>query len=179
NALGEQGFFDIEDSPHLLVLGSSGSGKPQPLTARIPVPISERFPDGWALLGDLVPGDQVFDGADGSVRTIESLSEDIEDEVFVVTTSDGQKHEASSRHLWEVRPFEDRQSLAHFAARRPAAPSTRARTAPSRSACARSRHGPPMGPSARSRRSPTSPMSRWSASTPPASSSAPPRSAPG
>lgn len=119
NALGEQVFFDIEDSPHLLVLGSSGSGKAQPLTARIPVPISERFPDGWALLGDLVPGDQVFDGADGSVRTIESLSEDIEDEVFVVTTSDGQKHEASSRHLWEVRTFEDRQSLAHFAARRP------------------------------------------------------------
>lgn len=119
NALGEQVFFDIEDSPHLLILGSSGSGKAQPLTARIPVPISERFPDGWALLGDLVPGDQVFDGADGSVRTIESLSEDIEDEVFVVTTSDGQKHEASSRHLWEVRTFEDRQSLAHFAARRP------------------------------------------------------------
>src|SRR5699024_11220960 len=50
NALGEQVFFDIEDSPHLLVLGSSGSGKAQPLTARIPVPISERFPDGWALL---------------------------------------------------------------------------------------------------------------------------------
>lgn len=118
NALGSQVFFDIEDSPHLLVLGSSGSGKAQPLTARIPVPISERFPDGWALLGDLVPGDQVFDGS-GTTRTIESLSEDIEDEVFVVTTSDGQKHEASSRHLWEIRTFEDRQSLAHFAARRP------------------------------------------------------------
>src|SRR5699024_1207062 len=36
NALGEQVFFDIEDSPHLLVLGSSGSGKAQPLTAASP-----------------------------------------------------------------------------------------------------------------------------------------------
>ena len=118
NALGEQVFFDIEDSPHLLILGSSGSGKAQPLTARVPVPVSERFPGGWATIGDLRAGDQVYDGS-GTTRTIESLSEDIEDEVFIVTTSDGQKHEASSRHLWEVRTFEDRRSLTGFAARRP------------------------------------------------------------
>jgi len=45
-----------------------------PLDSRVPVPRSERFPSGWAPVGDLAVGDEVFD-VHGSPTRVRELSE--------------------------------------------------------------------------------------------------------
>lgn len=91
--------IDWAASAFALMAGTPGSGKSQPLDTRIPVPVSERFPDGWAELGQLTVGDQVV-SRDGSLVTVDYLSPVVEREVFEVTLSDGQKVLADGDHWW-------------------------------------------------------------------------------
>lgn len=93
--------FDPTSSPHLLVAGVTGGGKAQPLDARFPVPVSERFPDGWARNGDLEVGDLVF-AADGQSVAVRSFSAVQESEEFEVVLSDGQAIRCSGDHVWLV-----------------------------------------------------------------------------
>lgn len=107
------------EEPHLLVAGSSGSGKAQPLTSRIPVPVSAKYPTGWATIGDLREGDEVYT-ADGSVTDIIGLSEIVDDhDVYEVTFDDGSVVQATGSHLWKAssaatrsRDDQDRRSNA-------------------------------------------------------------------
>lgn len=130
-------YLDFEAAPHVQLSGTSGSGKSvtlntmitgvlaggselviidlahkaQPLTTRIPVPISDRFKDGWALLGDLQPGDSVY-AADGSIARVSSLAPiEYDADVYEVEFSDGQVVKADGQHLWPVQSRNDRARL--------------------------------------------------------------------
>ncbi|NKY05849.1 hypothetical protein HF998_02455, partial [Cellulomonas hominis] len=98
---GEPVIVDVKKSPHLLVIGASGGGKDQPLDARIPVPVSERFPSGWARNGDLVEGDLVF-AADGTTTRVVGFSDVMIRDTYRLHLSDGQVVECGPEHLWKV-----------------------------------------------------------------------------
>lgn len=97
----ETAFVDWTQSPGLLVAGLSGGGKAQPLDARIPVPVSDRFPDGWATMGTLQVGDPVY-APDGSTVPIKGFSDTVMRDVWEVEFSDGQIVECADDHLWTV-----------------------------------------------------------------------------
>jgi hypothetical protein len=106
---GEAVCYDFLRDPHLLVVGGTGSGKAQPLDSRLPVPVSNRFPDGWALNGELAVGDEVYT-AGAQVTTILGFTEARSEAVYVVTLSDGQRVRASASHLWTVTDRAARRS---------------------------------------------------------------------
>ena len=70
------------------------------LDTLIPVPVSGKFPQGWALMGELSVGDEVF-AIDGSVVKIVQMSDIFRDNVtYRVTFDDGQSVVAGEGHLW-------------------------------------------------------------------------------
>ncbi len=85
----------------VFLVGKAGSGKMQPLSARFPVPVSARFPDGWARNGELEVGDEVFT-PDGSVTRVRGFSDPQVVDTYRVMLSDGQVVEAGPDHLWRV-----------------------------------------------------------------------------
>ncbi|OCI32825.1 ATP-binding protein [Oerskovia enterophila] len=95
-------------APLLLVPGQTGSGKAVVLTTNIPVPTSARFPDGWATMGDLQVGDQVY-GRDGQPCNVRFVSEtNHTPELYRVTFGDGQEIYADFDHQWVVTDFNQR-----------------------------------------------------------------------
>lgn len=80
---------------HMLVLGTTGSGKSQPLDAKV------HTPSGWRLMGDLKVGDLVSIPSGGSAR-ISGIFPQGELAIFKVTFADGRSTEACGNHLWEV-----------------------------------------------------------------------------
>lgn len=98
---------DWTASAAMLLGGTPGSGKRQPLTAPIPVPVSQRFPSGWARMGDLLPGDEVYT-ATGAATRVEWLSPIVERPTWRLTLADGQQVDADPDHLWPVSTFADR-----------------------------------------------------------------------
>lgn len=98
---GEPVVFDIKRDPHALVVGASGGGKAQPLTALLPTPVSESSPTGWTANGDLKIGDQVY-AADGTTTTIVGFSEVSIEPVYEVHFADGQVVDVGANHLWKV-----------------------------------------------------------------------------
>lgn len=91
---------------------ASGCGKEQELISYLPVPISGRFPDGWAMNRELVEGDLVYT-ADGATTRILGFSEILIEPVYNVLFGDGQVVEVGGDHLWKV------SSAASRAARTP------------------------------------------------------------
>lgn len=104
---GEALELDFADNPHVMVAGSSGGGKAQPLRSMIPVPCSVRFPNGWATIGELETGDELF-ASDGSVQRVVDLSPITHDPVYRLHLSDGQIVESSGEHMWKVATGFDR-----------------------------------------------------------------------
>ena len=107
---GEPIEYDIGVDPHLLILGGTGSGKAQPLDTRIPVPASERFPDGWATNAELDVGDHVF-GANGQTTEIIGFTRTRAEPSYILTLDDGQQVSSSGHHLWPVTDRGARKSL--------------------------------------------------------------------
>ncbi|WP_026535902.1 hypothetical protein [Arthrobacter sp. H14] len=103
---GEEIAIDWTASAFSLLAGTPGSGKRQPLDSRVPVPVSGRFPNGWATIGKLNLGDEVF-AASGEVANVDYLSPIIEDPIYELMFSDGQSVRCDPAHLWTVS---DRQS---------------------------------------------------------------------
>jgi len=100
--LGGQSYVsDFTSAPHRLISGTSGGGKNSPLTSLIPVPVSDRFPNGWALVGELRKGDFVYT-ASGTTTEILDLSPIMETPMYAVEFSDGQVVECGEDHLWKV-----------------------------------------------------------------------------
>ncbi len=87
--------------PHILCAGMSGGGKALALSTTLPVPVSDRFPTGWATNGELVEGDLIY-AADGSATRIVGFSETTTEPVYNVRFGDGQVVEAGASHLWKV-----------------------------------------------------------------------------
>lgn len=107
---GEQLCIDLSSSAHGQITGISGGGKAQPLTARIPVPVSARFPNGWATMGSLEPGDELFSGNATVTRAL-GFSDTTTQDVFEVTTEDGRVVQATPDHLWRVSDRADRRAF--------------------------------------------------------------------
>lgn len=80
---------------HMLVLGTTGSGKAQPLDAKI------HTPEGWKRMGEIKVGDFVS-SPDGSSSKVTGVFPQGELEIFRVTFADGRTTEACANHLWEV-----------------------------------------------------------------------------
>lgn len=99
--VGEEIGIDWTAQAFAMLAGMPGSGKRHPLTTRVPVPVSAKYPSGWATIGDLEVGDEVF-AADGSITTVDYLSPVVERTTYRITFSDGQVVEADAEHLWSV-----------------------------------------------------------------------------
>lgn len=94
----------LDDSKDIVfALGPAGTGKAQPLTAKIKVP------NGWKLMGDMKIGDQVTIPT-GQVANVTGVFPQGLKDVYVIETTDGRKTECCKEHLWEV--FEDREMRA-------------------------------------------------------------------
>lgn len=89
------------------VLGMTRTGKDQPLTARVPVPVTPRFPQGWATIGELEVGDLVYAG-DGSPTAVVGLSPVLDRPLHRVVFSDGQVVECGPEHLWRASDVRSR-----------------------------------------------------------------------
>ncbi|KQO98654.1 hypothetical protein ASF30_11370 [Leifsonia sp. Leaf264] len=98
---GEPVVFNPRETPHVLVAGMSGGGKAQPLSALIPVPVSERFPTGWATNRDLTVGDMVYT-ANGATTRIIDFSPVTVETAYDITFADGQVVRTGANHLWKV-----------------------------------------------------------------------------
>lgn len=107
--VGEEIGIDWTAQAFAMLAGMPGSGKRHPLTTRVPVPVSAKYPSGWATIGDLEVNDEVF-AADGSITTVDYLSPVVERTTYRITFSDGQVVEADAEHLWSVSDAASRQA---------------------------------------------------------------------
>lgn len=101
------------------LIGQRGTAKALPLDAPIPVPLSDRFPDGWARNADLRIGDRVY-APDGTATAITSFSDPVAGEPMIeFTLSDGQKVRSTAGHLWRVSTSRSRGQTGFRVRRRP------------------------------------------------------------
>jgi intracellular multiplication protein IcmO len=86
---------DSDLRTHMLVLGTTGSGKPQPVHANV------LTPSGWRKMGELVVGDVVCT-PDGKTAPILRVFEQGIQNVWTLRLRDGRKAQATGDHLWRV-----------------------------------------------------------------------------
>ncbi len=79
--------------PRLMIYGSEGVGKAQPLDAKV------LTPSGFVEMGTLHVGDNVI-GSDGKAHKVLAVFPQGEKEVFRVTFRDGSQTECTDEHLW-------------------------------------------------------------------------------
>jgi hypothetical protein len=114
---GGEATWTVSTFPHLLVAGTTGSGKLLELSSPIPTPT------GWTTMGDIKVGDQVLD-ENGKPCTVVGLSDINEQpDLYRVTFSDGSFLDADGDHLWWTETRQVRESrwnaARKTAARRP------------------------------------------------------------
>ena len=85
-----------------VVIGSSGFGKAQPLTARI------LTADGYKLMGDMKVGDEVI-GRDGLPHKVTGVYPQGKRPIYKVTLSNGTSCECDIEHLWNVNSLYQRR----------------------------------------------------------------------
>jgi hypothetical protein len=95
----------------IFLWGPKGKGKAIPVDTKIPVPVSAKFPTGWALNSELELGDEVY-AADGTPTAIRTFSDVFEDDVYEFDLSDGRTVRSSSKHLWKVSTAASRAARA-------------------------------------------------------------------
>ena len=76
---------------------SPGTGKAQPLSTKIPTPTEK----GWTYMGDLKPGDWVYDYNGDAVQIWKTFPQGIR-KVFRVDFEDGRYSYCDIEHLWSV-----------------------------------------------------------------------------
>lgn len=86
---------DSDLRTHQLVLGTTGSGKPQPTHAKVLTPA------GWKRMGDLRVG-QLVNTPDGGQASILRVIEQGVQDVWTVHARGGRKAQATGDHLWRV-----------------------------------------------------------------------------
>lgn len=101
--------IDWLETTSLMLGGLPSSGKRQPLDTPIPVPVSDKFPSGWATIGTLDPGDKVYQ-RHGRIAPIASKSRPIKRPTYKLTFADGQTSLSDEDHLWIAAPFEALQT---------------------------------------------------------------------
>ncbi|ARR20044.1 TraM recognition domain-containing protein [Xanthomonas citri] len=95
---------DSDLRTHMLVLGTTGSGKPQPVHANV------LTPSGYRRMGDLAPGDVVCTPSGNTACIVRVLPQG-EQEVWAVQTRDGRKAEGTGDHLWRVIVDEEARTV--------------------------------------------------------------------
>ncbi len=101
-----EGASDRQISGSAAVAGELGAGKALAVDTPIPTPT------GWALMGDLAPGDLVFDDQ-GRPTQVLGTSPVMKDHVcYEVTFSDGSTIVADAEHLWTTIPDRVRSKTA-------------------------------------------------------------------
>ncbi len=93
----------FERGQHLIAYGSPGTGKAQPLSAKI------LTPDGWKLMGAIKPGDNIITPEGNISRVIEVFPQG-EKDIYTILFSDGASTTACLDHLWECYVPSDRWS---------------------------------------------------------------------
>lgn len=76
------------------IIGKNGNGKALPNSTKIPTP------DGYKLMGDIVPGDYVFNWRGEPVKVLDVFPQGKKD-VYEVEFSYGKKSKCCEEHLWE------------------------------------------------------------------------------
>lgn len=94
--------FEKPDGHGMLLTNGTGTGKAQPLDARI------LTPNGWRLMGEISPGDMVI-AADGKPTQVLSVHPQGEKPIFRVEFSDGAATECCDDHLWETQTLHERR----------------------------------------------------------------------
>ena len=87
--------------PRIMIYGSEGVGKAQPLDARV------LTPHGFITMGSLKAGDEVI-GADGKKHSVLAVYPQGKKEVFRVTFRDGSATECCDSHLWFTQTRSER-----------------------------------------------------------------------
>jgi len=90
--------------------GIPGAGdlKDLSLDTRLPVPLSARFPSGWARNDELIEGDLLY-APSGATTPILGFSPVLEgNDVYAVRFDDGQVVKAGKGHLWQCSSFSSR-----------------------------------------------------------------------
>ena len=87
----------LATSPHpaRLLTRQTGSGKAQPLTAKIKVP------GGWKTMGEMAIGQEVIT-QDGSITFVTGVFPQGVKDIYKVTFQDGRSTECCGEHLWQV-----------------------------------------------------------------------------
>ncbi|AVD93681.1 type IV secretion protein DotL [Pseudomonas sp. SWI36] len=86
---------DSDLRTHQLVLGTTGSGKPQPKHAKV------LTPGGWVEMGRIRVGDNVCT-PDGKQAAVLRVIEQGIQPIWTVATRDGRRAQATGDHLWRV-----------------------------------------------------------------------------
>ena len=81
--------------PHILLSGSAGVGKAQPLSANV------LTPTGWVTMGDIESGDQIV-AADGKTCDVLATFPQGKKDIYEIKFNDGRVVEACYDHLWQV-----------------------------------------------------------------------------
>ncbi|MFB9713944.1 LAGLIDADG family homing endonuclease [Arthrobacter methylotrophus] len=91
-------------------LPGGGDLKDLTLDTRLPVPVSEKFPTGWARNDELELGDDVYT-PNGTTTPIIKFSDVFTDnKVYAVTFDDGQVIKAGAGHLWQASDCRSRKN---------------------------------------------------------------------
>jgi len=85
----------IEDNIVTFGLGPAGTGKAQPLHARI------KTPSGWVTMGSIKPGDEVCT-PDGKTARVREVFPQGKKAYYKITFIDGSSAESCKEHLWKV-----------------------------------------------------------------------------
>ena len=99
---GKEAFFDVSKFPHLLIAGTTGSGKALDIRYSIPTP------SGWTTMGEITIGDYVFDENGNPTKVIGVSEINNNADLYRVKFSDGSFVDADAEHLWRT---ETRRSL--------------------------------------------------------------------
>jgi len=89
-----EGASDRQISGSAAVAGELGAGKALALATPIPTP------SGWALIGDLAPGDTVFDECGKPTQVLATSAIMVDHPCYEVEFSDGSTIVADADHLW-------------------------------------------------------------------------------
>jgi ATP-dependent DNA helicase DinG len=86
----------VGSEPGGLVAGEAPTGTGKALDVDTPIPT----PAGWTRIGDLVPGDEVFDETGRVCRVTHAFDVRLDRPCYEVTFDDGSKIVADGEHLW-------------------------------------------------------------------------------
>jgi DNA segregation ATPase FtsK/SpoIIIE-like protein len=106
NVEGVQVVANIAKMPHMLIAGATGSGKALALGTPIPTP------QGWTTMGEVQPGDEVFDESGCPCRVIAATAVMHGRPCYEVEFSDGTVIVADAEHLWQTSTVAGRQQRA-------------------------------------------------------------------